>query len=416
MGVTRQIVRGILAVLLAAASTGAAPEPPDLESLWKANRWFELRDAVQRGKPPAFYRGAVAAAFGSKKEAIRFLKRANQSDTDPTHRALACGYLAALYDRLGRYREAFDWHRRMTEVSAQAQPPAVQSQSQVLLKAFSGLPDQRVAHHGYSRLACSKDRSVVAIPVEIDSHTACYSLDTSAAFSSVGEAEAARIGLEMQEGSLDLNGVPVRIGVAHELRAGKFSIRNVAFVVFPSDSPVFTREAGILGISVVTAFETIRWSADGSVELGFRSGHDSAAPNMYFNWVLPLIGVDVRGKRIVLQFDTGADQTFLWPVFGKDFPEIAAQAGPIDVNRLYGMFGRGAVPFWPIRNLEVGVGGAPRTFREVKLLAADVQRNCFWCDGTLGVDLAGDAGAVTIDFRAMRVTLGKTFDAETQRR
>ena len=117
----------------------------------------------------------------------------------------------------------------------------------------------------------------------------------------------------------------MRIGVAHELKAGKFSIRNVAFVVFPSDSPVFSGEAGILGISVVAAFETIRWSVGWLVELGFRSGHDPAGPNMYFNWVLPLIGVDVRGKRIVLQFDTGADQTFLWPVFAKDFPEIAAQ-------------------------------------------------------------------------------------------
>ena len=71
----------------------------------------------------------------------------------------------------------------------------------MLLKAFSGLPDQRVAHHGYSRLECSKDRSVVAIPVEIDSHPGCYSLDTSAAFSSISESEAKRIGLEMQEGT-----------------------------------------------------------------------------------------------------------------------------------------------------------------------------------------------------------------------
>jgi hypothetical protein len=403
MAVTREIISGILAGLLAAPAF-AAPAA-DLEALWKANRWFELRDAVQRGKPPAFYRGAVAAAFGAKKQAIRFLKRASQSDPDATHRALAGGYLAALYDRLGHYREAFDWHQRMDDVLSQAKLPALQSQSQALLKALSQLPDQRVAKHGYSRLGCSKDRSMVAIPVAIDGYAGCYSLDTSAAFSSMSESEARRIGLAMQKDDLDLNGTRVRIGVAHELRAGKFAIRNAAFVVFPAGSPVFSGESGILGIPLLSAFETIRWSADGTVELGFHSADDSAGPNMYFNWVLPLIGVDILGKRITLQLDTGADQTFLWPIFAQEFPEIGAHAGLIQVDRMEGMFGRGVVPFWPIPDLEMGVGGAPRKFRQVKLLAANVQRNCLWCSGTLGVDLLGDTGAVTIDFRTMRVIL-----------
>ena len=404
--VRQRLARVILAGLLAAVTLYPAPAPPDPEALWKANQWFELRDSVRAGRPAEFYLGAVAAAFGPDKDAMRFLKRASQSDPDALHRAVADGYLAALCARLGRRREAFEWHRRMEALSPQAQIPIAQSQSQALLKAFSRVPDQRVAHRGYSRAQCSKDRSVVAIPVEIDGHASCYSLDTSSAFSSMGESEARRIGLEMQDGGFDLDGIPVRIGVAHELKAGKFRIRNAAFVVFPGDSAAYGAEPGILGVPVLVAFETIRWSADGTVELGFPPDRSAAAPNMYFNWMLPVIGIDVVGRRVGLQLDTGSDHTFLWPEFARAFPAVGVLAGPLDSYRQIGLFGNTSVPFWPIPELQFAVGGAPLTLRGVKLLAADAQKNCLWCYGTLGVDLVNDAGAVTLDFRAMRVTLG----------
>jgi hypothetical protein len=397
---------GILIYLCVSGSLNAAPSQPDLEALSKANRWFELRDAVQTGRSLDFYTGAVAAAFGRNKEALRFLKRASRSDPDVTHRAVADGYLAALCDRMGRYRDAFDWRRRMDAVSSQSQIPIARTQSQALLKAFSLLPDQRVTHRGYSLLKCSKDRSVVAIPVEIDGRAGCYSLDTSSAFSSVGESEARRIGLEMQGEGFDLNGIHVRIGVAHELKAGKFRIRNPAFVVFPGDPAAYGSEPGILGISMVLAFETIRWSSDGAVELGFPSDQSAAAPNMYFNWMLPVIGIDVVGRRVSLQLDTGSDHTFLWPEFAGAFPSVTVLAGPLDHYRQIGLFGStSVVAFWPIPELQFAVGGAPLTLRGVKLLAAETQKNCMWCYGALGVDLVGDAGTVTIDFRAMRATL-----------
>jgi hypothetical protein len=280
-----------------------------------------------------------------------------------------------------------------------------QKQSQALLKAFSPLPDQRVAHRAYSRIGCSKDRSVVAIPVEIDGRAGCYSLDTSSAFSSMGESEARRIGLEMQGEGFDLNGIHVRIGVAHELKAGKFRIRNPAFVVFPGDSAAYGGQRGILGVPMVVAFETVRWSADGAVELGFPWDQSAAPPNMYFNWMLPVIGVDVVGRRVSLQLDTGSDHTFLWPEFARAFPSATVLAGPLDHYRQIGLFGNTSVAFWPIPELQFAVGGAPLTMRGVKLLAAETQKNCMWCYGAPGIDLVGDAGAVTIDFRAMRVTL-----------
>lgn len=401
----QRLLRAALTWLCAASVLRPANAPPDLEALWKANQWFELRDAVQTGQAPEFYKGAVAAAFGSNRDAMQFLTRASQSDPSATHRALADGYLAALFDRMGRYRDAFDWRQRMAATSAEAEIPMGQSQSQDLLHALSGLPDQVAAHRGYSRLECSKDRGVVAIPVEIDDRAGCYSLDTSSAFSSMGEAEAKRVGLEMQGAGFDLEGVHVRIGVAHELKAGKFRIHNAAFVVFPGDSAAFGAEPGILGISVVVAFETIRWSANGTVELGFPPDLH-ANPNMYFNWMLPVIGVDVVGRRVSLQLDTGSDHTFLWPEFARAFPTVTVLAGPLDHYRQVGLFGSTSVSFWPVPELQFAVGGAPLTLRAVKLLAADTQKNCMWCYGTLGADLVGDAGAVTLDFRAMRVTLG----------
>jgi len=85
---------------------------------------------------------------------------------------------------------------------------------------------------------------------------------------------------------------------------------------------------------------------------------------------------------------------------------VTVLAGPLDQYRQIGLFGSASVMFRAIPELQLAVGGAPLTLRAVKLLAADTLKSCLWCFGTLGVDLVGDAGAVTLDFRAMRVTLG----------
>jgi hypothetical protein len=401
-----QPLSGILISLCLAGLLYPAPPQPDLEALWKANRWFELRNAVQTGAPPEFFQGAVAAAFGLNPEAIRLLTRAAESDPDSTHRAFAAGYLAAVCARLGQYRDAFDWHRRMAAASSfQAPSPIAQSQSQALLKAFSALPDQQVERRGYSRLKCSQDPGVVAIPVEIDGHSGCYSLDTGSAFSSIGESEARRIGLEMQAEGFDLNGVHVRVGLAHELKAGQFRIRNAAFVVFPGDSQAFGAQPAILGIPLVLAFEAVRWSDRASVELG-AAAPGAAAPNLHFNSMLPVVGVDMVGRRVELQLDTGSDHTFLWPEFAGAFPAVTGLSGPLDHYRQLGLFGETSVAFRPIPELQVSLGGSPLTLRNVKLLTADVRKDCKWCYGTLGVDIVSDARTVTIDFRSMRVALG----------
>jgi hypothetical protein len=48
----------------------------------------------------------------------------------------------------------------------------------------------------------------------------------------MGESEAKRLGLEMQSEGFDLIGIHLRIGIAHELRAGKSRVRNPTFVFF----------------------------------------------------------------------------------------------------------------------------------------------------------------------------------------
>lgn len=76
-----------------------------LESLYDAHEWFKLRAAVQASDAPAFYRGAVAAAFNDFTKAENYLKLVIKSSPQSEQASDARLLLIQLYIRAGRYRQ-----------------------------------------------------------------------------------------------------------------------------------------------------------------------------------------------------------------------------------------------------------------------------------------------------------------------
>ena len=75
-----------------------------LNSLHDAHRWLELRDALQKVKGPALYRGVVAAALIDRSEVEKILRGVIKSAPRSEQASEAYEALAHLYIQTGPYR------------------------------------------------------------------------------------------------------------------------------------------------------------------------------------------------------------------------------------------------------------------------------------------------------------------------
>src|SRR4029453_10482978 len=85
--------------------TTASDEGSSLNSLHDAHRWLELRDALQKVKGPALYRGVVAAALIDRSEAEKILRRVVKSAPRSEQAYQAYEALSHLYIQTGQYRK-----------------------------------------------------------------------------------------------------------------------------------------------------------------------------------------------------------------------------------------------------------------------------------------------------------------------
>jgi predicted aspartyl protease len=118
------------------------------------------------------------------------------------------------------------------------------------------------------------------VPVTVNGKTANYIVDTGADFSLMSKGEPKRLSLKVIEApgssTVDSSGTSVgfRLALADRLSVGEFELRNVVFLVARDDQQPFVDlpadSHGVPGIPVVVAFETLRWSADGRFEIGFK--------------------------------------------------------------------------------------------------------------------------------------------------
>jgi hypothetical protein len=256
------------------------------------------------------------------------------------------------------------------------------------------------------------------IPVTINGRLADYAFDSGATLSAISESEAVRLGMAIHEtgpnatGALDARGVEAksRIAVADHLVVGKTELRHVVFLVFGDDQPPFFEmrqsQRGFLGLQVMLAFETLRWTSDGTVEIGFRStGTAGGAPNLFLDGPSVTAEVTVQRRSMNVLLDTGAEETHLWPAFVKRFPSIIDEFGTKASNRVTGLTGSEEIDSVVLPGITLGVGGIETSLRPAHMLLKET--NSEWLCARLGADLLGQARAVAFDFKAMRLSLSK---------
>lgn len=382
----------------------------DLKPLYETHQWFKLRDAVQAAKAPAFYRGAVAYAFNNFKQAEKHLQQVIKSAPKSEQASEASGLLIYLYQQAGRYRQAMS---QIEELLAAQPDNANLKNARSFFAELSQYPEQSVTKRNYSSIRYRTHHGNLFVPLSVGGKSADYILDTGANFSTISESEAKRLGLTTHESAVKgtvATGAQIgfRTAVAGQLTVGNVRLRHVIFLVARDDQQPFvdlpSGERGVLGLPVLLALQTMRWSADGTFESGFRSARSSVRKsNLCFEGADVVTETGFRQSKLNLHLDTGASETVLFPKFAEEFASVVSESGQKNSKRVTGLGDSVEVDAVSLPLLTFRIGGFDATLRPAQVLLKQVRSR--WLHGLLGLDLLSQARVVTIDFRSMTLAL-----------
>lgn len=396
----------IVVALLSILATETTAQS-DLKSLYDSRKWAELYTATRKAKAYGLYRGAVAVVFNQNtRDAEVTLRSVIKSAPRSQEAYEAYEWLIHLYLKAGQYR-------RLTSVVEErwaAFPhKANREQERATLIPFRGLPDQALAKSRPSVLP--HERQSIFIPLAVNGVPAEYFLDTGAGVSCVSESEAKRLDLQVSEktGTMGTttSATTMRTAVAKDVTIGGFHFKNVSFAVLAEKEPWTLLEPGkrgIIGLPLILGFRTLRWYADGPLEIGGKPGSlDVRKSNLYFDDDHLVIEATVLQQRVFGTLDTGAETTDLFAAFAEQFAPLLKAASKTDTLDLKGIGGTETLDAIAIPDLTFNIGGRETVLSPARVLVHKSWRKC--CAVNVGLDLLRQARSFTIDFGAMTLAL-----------
>jgi hypothetical protein len=283
------------------------------------------------------------------------------------------------------------------------------------LASLAQFPPQSVAAHGLSRLRYFRQEDHLAIPLSVNGKTARFGMDTGASLSVVSESAARALGMDLPGQRFEMTDaagqkLPCRVARAAEMTVGRFQFRNVAFCALPDDQPGFAgvpeMERGLIGLPVLLAFGAVRWTDDGTLEIGAPPARrDLARSNLCLDGGIPVLEAAIGADRLRLALDTGNPETFLFHEFGADFPDALKGAAAAEEHELQGLGQSVTLASRKLSRLDLRIGGRTVSLESVPVLMQPATGECLSCTGNAGLDLFSHVRRVTLDFQAMRLTL-----------
>lgn len=237
--------------------------------------------------------------------------------------------------------------------------------------------------------------------------------DTGAPISVIGESEAKELDIRTKrvEGKMgDASGQGVsgiQLALVSDLRIGGLHLRDVPVVVVADSGEPWNHlpknRHGIIGLPLLLAMHTLRWTPTGKFEFGFPAQPLNLSEcNMLFHNSNPVIDVLVDGRHLDFTLDTGAVDTDLNPQFAKALPALMKSGTP-EKRSLEGLGGKVENSSILLPSVTFEIGGKNVVLRPAHVFTD--HGNGTWASGNLGMDLLRQAHAFTLDFGAMTLRL-----------
>lgn len=395
--------------------TGArVAAPPDttsanLKSLYDAHEWFALREAIQKTEAPALYHGAVGVAFNRHEAAERDLRKVIDDAPKSDAAFQAHEMLAEMFFREGQCKEFIAEVRAMALLKPNDHS---EDSGRVFCAAVKNVDQKIVQDSSASSLLQMRDKYMLR--VTINERQGYYGFDSGSSVSTMSESEAQRLGLVSKAagtgGGAALRGVPIQAVVVPRLTIGKLTLANVAFAVFSDKQEPFADlpegERGILGLPVLLAMKSFRWTRQGSFEIHpALEGGNATRQNLCLDGVAPCVQIECTGRHLTFGLDTGADSTSLYPKFAADFPALVKSEGQKVLDTGAGYDGTVTQSVIQLPQIALVVSRLDAVVHPVRILPRPLPNAGKEFYGNLGMDILGEGWTVTVDFQHMTLTM-----------
>jgi hypothetical protein len=232
-------------------------------------------------------------------------------------------------------------------------------------------------------------------------------VDTGSFNSLLRMSEAVRLGLKMEpltrrisDGNVSFDAT---LTIVPALTAGATRIENMPFWVVPDtrlDWP------GILGADVLLKLETLRWNASGAAEIGFPAEEKNAGKANLCFWGDAILTTawSSAQRDMVFFLDTGDNSTVLYPRFAASNLDLVSANGVRGSLKWNGHGARSEQIGLTLPEIPLRIGGFDATVRDSGVL---LERSHTYNEfhGNIGMDLLNSVRQVTLDLKAMRLTL-----------
>jgi len=406
----RRRCRPWLSLLCTSICFGAS-STPELQRLYKNHEWFKLMATVHEGGAPLFFRGAVDCALAKTELCIQEMSEVIKAEKGGDDEYEAHSILAGLYLRSGEYARSL----AETQLMLKIRPNDSDAQSSIaFMKAASMFPDQKVISGAAAHVPWVYPGKSLIIPLKINGKRASYLIDTGANVSTLSDADAQRLGLQVQQATVRVNGssgavASFKVAYAKQVSIGNFEVENVIFLVFPANQPPFDDKApfeqGIVGLPLLIAAKHVRWNKNGFDIVTDGTEKGSGTPNLAMDEGFTIANATFQSHSLSFLIDSGSIWSYMYPRFAHDYMSYVKAHGTRTSKMLQGFGGRANVAAWRLAKLPVEIDGTTDNLHQIAALLAYTDQNSHNYDGCLGLDTMLNRDMVDLNFERMQIVI-----------
>jgi hypothetical protein len=392
----------------------------------KEFRLDELQAALRimpLGPEHDYFAGMLANRTNHISQSIQLLNsvlpalRTSRSD----RAAIALQALADDYNKKFQYGDAARvYDDLLGHFSNQLKPEQLQGTKDDMgvMRILREAPAQTITWNGDVRLKTERNpMNSMNLVLTVNGVRGPWLLDTGANISVVSNSFAERLGLRflpgIAEAQAGITGVenPLHVALLSTLEIGGATLHNVVVMVLEDANLNISlgksayQIHGIIGYPVFQALGAIRFAQDGEFEAGDKARATGTGARMYMDHLSPIIECKVEGSSLPFNFDTGASETEL---FVRYYQRFRSESGTWKRGKTKTAGAGGVVKqkIYVQPQLNLDIGDKIVILKRVAIQTSRTGSENEFLYGNLGQDIVVNFESFTLDFSAMKFTLG----------